>query len=197
MDIGAGDFTIEVWLASHSAFVSAGGALFTTNEALEASALVLASAPGTIACAATQAVPNGTGALDAPFPEDGAFHHVACVRKAGVMAIYVDGVQRAHAAVLNANAIVATGTAALGKPAGYPGYGAPAMNVGPLRLSRVARYDVGPFTPRRFWSTDVDTIAQYLTSRGFDGTTLHDEAGADNDASVITGVVATTETPCP
>ena len=70
------------------------------------------------------------------------------------------------------------------------------MNVGPVRISRVARYD-GPFAPRAFWVVDPDTVAQYLTSRGFDGTTLHDEAGGDNDGTASANIVATTETPCP
>ena len=194
MGVGAGDFTAELWLAWHTAFATGQGSVFTSNEVLEASAIVLIEGDGKINCAATEPVPNGGGAVAAPFPEDGKFHHVACVRGAGVLSIYVDGVRRAQAA--NTNPIVAGGTAALGRPSGYPDYLAPSMNVGPVRISRVARYD-GPFAPRAFWVVDPDTVAQYLTSRGFDGTTLHDEAGGDNDGTASANIVATTETPCP
>jgi hypothetical protein len=195
MDFGTSDFTVELWLAWHTAFATGGlASVLTTNETLEASAIVLVETQGQVSCAATEAQPTGSGAVLANFPEDGVFHHVACVRKAGELTLYVDGMSRAH--VPNTNAIVATGTGAFGRPIGYPAYTAASMNVGPVRISRVARYD-GSFAPRTFWQVDADTVAQFLTSRGFDGTAIHDEAGADNDGTSPSDIIATAETPCP
>jgi hypothetical protein len=197
MGFGTGDFTIEVWLAWHTTFVRAHSSyVLTTNEASGANAVELMNGPGTIVCGANPLAPTGAEALVTPILEDGTFHHVACVRAAGVLSLYVDGVPRVQAP--NTSAILAPvgGTGAIGQPSGLPAAGAPPINLGPARISRVARYN-GAFTPRAFWGVDGDTVAQWLTSRGFDGTTIHDEAGGNHDGAASTGVIATTETPCP
>ncbi len=40
------------------------------------------------------------------------------------------------------------------------------------------------------WLVEPNTIAQYLVSTGFDGSTLIDEAGGDNDGTHRVDVVA-------
>jgi Concanavalin A-like lectin/glucanases superfamily len=195
MGFGAGDFTVELWLKQHTDFANQQAALFVSNESYSASSIILAIHLGRYAaCKVTEPIPSGAPGLEATIPTDAAWHHVACVRRAGALGLFVDGVERA--AGPNGESIVVPSTAALGRPAGSPSLDAAPLFIGPTRISRVARY-AGAFTPRTFWGNDADTIALYLTSRGFDGTTIHDEAGGDNDATSTTGVIATTDTPCP
>lgn len=194
MELGAGDFTVELWFAIHTDYAPAEGYLFASNETFVASSVLVFSGGGSLFFAISSAQPDGTGTLKSALPTDTAWHHVAGVRRGGIATLYVDGTARAQEA--NTNAVILAGPAALGKPSGYPSYTAHPTRIGPTRISRVARY-AGAFTPRTFWPVDADTVAQYLTSRGFDGVTLHDEAGGDNNGVADLGVISNEDTPCP
>lgn len=196
MSFGTGDFTVELWIAKHIDFALADNrSLFTTNEALQASAISLfETGAGRLSCSVSEPVPNSSPTLVGPLPEDRAWHHVACVRRSGLVELYIDGVLRAQQE--NTNSVVPNATGAIGKPSGYPDYKAGPFLVGPVRISRVARY-AASFTPRAFWSVDADTILQYLSRRDFDGASVPDETGSDNDGNADVGVVFSRDTPCP
>lgn len=194
MDFGAGDLTVELWFALHADFVPVDGYFFATNEASLVSSVIVFAGSGSLYFSISSAQPDGTGTLHSALPTDAAWHHVAGVRRGGIATMYVDGAARAQEA--NTNAVIVAGAGALGRPAGYPSFTARPTRIGPTRISRVARY-AGAFTPRTFWPVDADTVAQYLTSRGFDGATLHDEAGGDNDGAADVGVISSEDTPCP
>jgi hypothetical protein len=44
---------------------------------------------------------------------------------------------------------------------------------------------------------DADTVVQLLTSRGFDGVQLVDEAGGDDTSLSAASLVASEDIPCP
>jgi len=193
MSFGSGDFTVELWLAQHKSFAWRQGSLFASNEATQSNAIVMLFSAGQVFCRVSDALPGGSDNIIASVGSEGAWHHVACVRKAGTLKLFVDGVQRAQAP--STSAVIAAGSAALGRPAGYPTFEAPAALIGPMRISRSARYD-GAFRPRTFWTVDADTVLHFMTSLGFNGTKLSDEVGGDNDATNITGVSLSEDTPC-
>ncbi len=194
MGFGRGDFTVEVWLKRHAEFTSNGHSLFTSNEVSLVSAIVLRDDGGTLRFDVTRSTPSQEIGLEGSLPADQRWHHVAGVRRGGVATLYVDGAVVAQAA--NTNEVVVGSAAALGRPAGYPSFEASAMVIGPLRVSRTARY-VRAFSPRTYWPVDADTVAQFLTSRAFDGIQLVDEAFGDNDGVFDTGVISSPDTPCP
>ena len=82
----------------------------------------------------------------------------------------------------------------IGNASGYGGYKAPSATLSGIRISNVARYP-NEFTPETNWIVDSNTIAQYLTASEFDGTTLVDEAGGNNNGTHRQGVAASTSCP--
>jgi hypothetical protein len=195
--LGAGDWTLELWMKAHDAF--SGGTVTVLNENYLVNDLRLGynSASGTLSATTYGgACPcgKGTGNMNlASGPvNDGQWHHVAVVRSGGAGRLFLDGAQVDSDIITTS--LVASSPIAVGVPAGYPGYGASPVLIGPYRFSSVARY-TGPFTPATHWPLDASTVTQYLTDAAFAGT-LVDEAGGDNTSTYVTGVVPSSDTPC-
>ena len=121
--------------------------------------------------------------------EVGQWHHVAYVRTAGIHRIYTDGVL--SDAGVNATPMYASSGIAIGQPGGYPTQCAAPVSFGAIRFSNTSRYS-STFVPRRGWTVDAYTVAQYLTDTTFDGSTLVDEAGGDNNGLSNAGFVPAT-----
>jgi hypothetical protein len=123
---------------------------------------------------------------------DGTWHHVACVRTGGTGKLYVDGTL-ADTDVVDVNLSV-NSNISIGQPSGYPGYEAAPIVLGPWRFSSTARY-TGSFAPTKTWAVDGSTVSQFLVSGGLVGSTITDEAGGNNNATVTSSIVAATG-PC-
>jgi hypothetical protein len=100
--------------------------------------------------------------------------------------IFLDGIETDVGA--NATPLTVTSGTSIGKPAGYATQCAAPVFFGASRFSLGARY-TGPFTATRNWSVDSSTVAQWLTTQAFDGSTLVDEAGGDNSSTSVVGFV--------
>jgi hypothetical protein len=190
LDLGAGDFTVEIWARKHTDFVGSGHTLFATNTDYWAQAVAIRWFPTQVLCDARGLEPNPTPVVG-PAPTDLAWHHFACARQAGTVRLFVDG--RLLASGSASHELVARSPSGMGIH-----YDEPAMPlfIGPMRWSRSARYGAD-FSPRWHWSVDASTIAQFLVTDGFDGSGFPDEAGRDNNATSTGGVVAADEeAPC-
>jgi len=62
------------------------------------------------------------------------------------------------------------------------------VDIGPVRLSDSRRYS-GDFEPQLDWAVDSNSILQWLTGSGLDGS-VTDEAGGDNELVPASGVAA-------
>lgn len=192
--IGSSDWTFEFWVRVDNAFAHGGGSnLFCQNQNYAAYAIRPAyrsdgDSAGRVICN-TYNNTSGSHNLDAHSEviDDGEWHHIACNYEGGTMTVYTDGV--GGQVDSGAPEIQATSSMSIGNAAGYGDYGAASVSFGPIRYSSSARYD-GGFTPSQDWAVDGQTVAQYLVSDGFDGTTLADEAGGDNDGTHDQGVTA-------
>jgi hypothetical protein len=117
---------------------------------------------------------------------DGAWHHVACVRSGGTGTMYTDGAT-GDSDIIDTQLVVMS-NAELGKRAGYVDHVAPVgLSVGPLRFSKVVRY-TGPLVPATKWTVDTSTLGQYMSTKEPSVATISDEAGGENDAAIVTGI---------
>ncbi|HRE30224.1 MAG TPA: LamG domain-containing protein [Anaerolineales bacterium] len=195
-DIGATDFTIEVWLktasGNNAGAITAGananwinGNIFIDRDIYNAPAygdFGLSLGAGRVAFGVTTGQGSRTivGTTDL---RDGAWHHVAVTRNltTGQMRLFVDGVQEA-------SATGPTGDASYqdGRGTSYPNsdpylvLGAEKHDVGTqypaysgwmdeLRLSRVVRYTSGFTRPSGAFTADGDTAALYHFDEGVAG----------------------------
>lgn len=206
-ELGTADHTLELWLQVHGSFGdSPQGALWTLSAtasdpepASNVSLRLNAGAAGQLTVAALYVASRlAPPTLDTrrPIPSDGAWHHVAFVRSAGTVQAYVDGAPSGGPEALPVDLFLARRHVAIGSPDRGLHPAAP-VRLGPMRVSTIARYS-GPFAPRTFWPVDQHTVAQWLSTRAFDGTRVVDEAGRDDDALAVQHVDGWTETsPCP
>jgi len=189
LDVGTGDFTVEVWARRHTDFVSNATTLIATNGGYLQNAVAIRWAVR-MSCDIVGTVFMPVD-VSSPSPTDQAWHHFACARESGILRLFIDGKMVASAAAPFPQLATSPGSMA-----SY--YDTPAMAVllGPTRLSRSARY-TATFSPRWHWSIDGNTVAQFLVTTAFDGAGFPDEAGGDNAATVTGGVVAADEeAPC-
>jgi hypothetical protein len=208
-NIGAGDFTIEVWLRGNQADNEPAGSC-GTNEAAWITGNIfidrdvfnsgdfgdfgLSLYDGIVAFGATRGSSGSTicGGSDVL---DGAWHHIAVTRQAsnGRLQLYVDGRLDAQAATSGATGDISY---RVGRGTNYPdsdpflvlaaekhdaGSGFPSFNgfLDELRLSTTIRYN-GNFTrPTGPFTPDADTAALYHFDEGA-GTTLGDQIGTSN-----------------
>ncbi len=197
MGVRTGDWTFEFWIRYDGSFTNSPGArswLFMQNESYSAYAIKIDydDSLGAIAC---NTYNNTSGShnvnIDSPDITDGEWVHIACNYDSGTLTMYVNG--EVWGTDTGAPDLQATSTFAWGQERGsyYPdgAYEAAPFSIGPTRLSSAARYSTD-FTPDRAWTVDSDTIGQWLVSDGFDGTTLVDEAGGNNDGAYRASVVA-------
>ncbi|MDB4985154.1 MAG: hypothetical protein JWN04_332 [Myxococcaceae bacterium] len=200
--LGSGAWTFEFWIRAHDLFANpkGGGHLFDMNESYAAYAIRPVMTGRSIVGYTyndTEGPWNLLMSAD-PLPTgDTSWHHVAITYESGLGRLYIDGVQRktqSGAAPL----IKATSAMAIGHASGYADYYAAPVSLGGIRYSRIVRYPNGTsFVPASTWPVDTNTIAQFLTSSGLAGTTLVDEAGADNNGTVRAGWVNEDSQVCP
>lgn len=189
--LGEGDYTLELWVRQHRDFAAPAGGNIWTMSPGDVDGLQLSWSPNALMAVVTK--PKDANWLDDEGLGDLAWHHYAFVRRGAVHTLYRDGVARS-AFDRASNAVVERGGVAMGAVNDTPTT-APPVSIGPLRLSKVARYD-GRFTPKTYWPIDADTLTQYFTSRAFNGNVWVDETGGGHDALHDQGVVNETETPC-
>ncbi len=163
LDTGDGDFSIEMWLKITGGWSAA--EIFRFNDGPPVSSGVHLSMDGDgILCALVGSGASGPGTgspiLKATGATQGRWVHVACQRTGSDLALYVDGKRAAHDLVTTP--VVASGTGAFGF-APDTTYAAPVL-IGPVRISKVARY-TSDFTPESHWSTDANTLAEWLSQR--------------------------------
>lgn len=193
MDLGTGDFTVEAWFERHADFVSTGELVFGTNadHPVQSVALIASVANSKVECNVNGPVTLDEQPLTGALANDTSWHHVACVRQGQQKSLFIDGkrvaTNESHVALVSQSmAIVGRAGAAE----------AAALVLGPMRVSSVARY-TADFSPRWYFKVESTTVAQYLVTRGFDGTSLVDEAGGDDNGTSEGGIVANDQdVPC-
>jgi hypothetical protein len=208
-NIGAGDFTIEVWLRGNQADNDPAGSCGTGEAAWITGNIFidrdvfgggdngdfgLSLYDGRVAFGATRDN-SGSTICGTTNVLDGAWHHVAVTRQAstGRLQLYVDGQLDAQAATSGATGDISY---RVGRGTQYPdsdpflvlaaekhdaGSGFPSFNgsLDELRLSTTIRYN-GNFTrPAGAFSPDASTAALYHFNEG-GGTTLGDAVGTSN-----------------
>lgn len=188
MDLGDSDWTLEAWIKHN---VQPTGVRFVMNVAqIEYNYLYVSlglplrcgvGLPGSI-------VPgHNVLVLDAPLPV-GEWHHVACERSGGALRVYIDGYVRAEG-------LIDVPVHGVSEGALLHDYSGSSL-VGPMRLSRVARYGE-EFVPRMRWIADQDAVLLYLVKSGINAGSLVDEAGGDNHALILGGILdGDGDTPC-
>jgi hypothetical protein len=193
LDFGSGDFTVEAWVRRHADFSApSGDTVVATNGSYFEHAFAIRWSGDALTCDVTRLPSDPSPPVRGPAPTDSAWHHLACVRSGAALRLLVDG-QSIATGSAGADALTATSPAVVGAFYERP---AKPLFLGPMRWSRVARY-ASPFTPRWHWRADVDTVAQFLVTRGFDGSHIEDEAGRDNDGTSEGGIgAADEEAPC-
>jgi hypothetical protein len=179
--VGTGDFTMEAWVYDRAEWP--GGSFFSMNGgASSGNGITLRAGSGRVACILVPDPPN-------PQPAPGLFAaivprtwtHVACVRQAGVLRLFVGGALVASES--NATAMVASAQGGmLGPESRY----AASVFAGPMRFSSVARY-TGPFVPTSTWSEDASTRVQWLTTEP-SSAMAKDSSGGGYDLSFRGGV---------
>ena len=192
--VGGGDWTFEFWIRIDNLFSHGEGSnLFCQNESYAAYAIRPTYASeganaGKVHCY-TYNNTGGSHNLTA-FSENidnGEWHHIACNYNSGLMTVYTDGF--AGETDTGSPSINVNSNMSIGKSAGYSSYGSASFSLGPTRYSNSARYE-GLFVPEMNWQVDSYTISQYLVDNGFDGNTLIDEAGGNNNGSHRQDVIA-------
>lgn len=179
--LGTSDFTLEFWVRHHGDF--AGNRVIGMNEdyGVDTVQVFLDEDNQVICNTYSGSCPCGPGSGNAYVPsppiDDGAWHHVACVRSGGEMELFFDGVS-SGTDIIDVD-LQAMSPVSLGRQGGYPTSTAAPIDLGATRFSSTARYGAD-FVPATDWSIDGSTVSQFLTTTAFDGTTLVDESGADN-----------------
>ena len=195
--LGTSDWTFEFWIRIDDGFAHGTGTnLFCQNESYAAFAIRprymyhpdSGDNLGRVNCNyySNSGGPQNLEAYSAVI-NDGNWHHVACNYETGQVTVYTDGM--AGQTDTGSPNLSATSSMAIGNPIGYGDYQSASVSFGPIRFSRVGRY-TNTFIPAMDWAVDANTVAQYLVSTGFDGSTLVDEAGGDNTGTHRQDVIA-------
>lgn len=190
MDFQDGDWTWEAWLKVKGE--EAAWQFYSNGEGHENNGFGVGIGASGIYC--------GVQMSGNPAPAAGMFvegllrpnewQHLACERSGNTLRLYVDGVLRSTVTAFDVTS-VSDATMYRG-----PSLTDSPVLLGPMRISKAARYD-GNFEPWRRWSADPDTVVLYLVSKGMKEQTLADEAGEPNNGSVSGGVVdGQGDTPC-
>jgi len=200
--IAQSDFTVELWVKIHDEFTVESAEkthIMMMNEGYSVNAFRVRYDPvaGAVVCnsynGSCPCGPNtGNPELKSAVINDGEWHHVACVRSGNSVKVFTDG-QLSGTDTINVS-LSPSGTMSIGHASGYGDSVAPPALLGPMQISKTARYD-GNFTPSKTRSVDGNTIAQWLTSSPL-GSSLIDEAGGENGGSLHTGVIASEDSPC-
>jgi hypothetical protein len=215
-NIGAGDFTIEVWIRGNQADNQPAGSCGTSEAAWITGNIFidrdvfgggdfgdfgLSLYDGRVAFGATRDN-SGSTICGSRNVLDGAWHHIAVTRRAsdGRLQLYVDGQLDAEAANSGATGNISY---RVGRGTAYPdsdpylvlaaekhdaGSGFPSFNgsLDELRLSTTIRYN-GNFTrPAGAFTPDGTTAALYHFNEG-SGTTLRDAVGSSNGRIAVGG----------
>jgi hypothetical protein len=196
LSFGTGAWTFEFWIKADTAF--SGASLTSTtimmmNEAYSAYSFraFYYTDTGQFRCY-TYNNTSGSHNLDDGYVgiiDDGEWHHIGCSYSGGTMTMFLDGV--GTGTDTGSPSLSGTSNFVFGEPRSgiYASYEAAPVQLGPTRISSSARYTTD-FTPSQSWALDSNTVAQWLVSDGFDGTTLADEAGANNDGTARDSITA-------
>lgn len=189
MDFGDGDWTWEAWVKFEGE--AAIWQFYSNGEGREHDGFGVGINLVRPSCGITKSPPQASSVLVEPgFLRLHAWQHVACERSGGSLRFYIDGRLRATGGVAT---VVRRSNATL-RNASLPDV--PPVKMGPLRISRVARYDAD-FEPSERWAADDDAVLLYLVNRGVEATGLTDEAGGDNPGTLNSGMLdGKGDTPC-
>jgi len=188
MDFKDGDWTWEAWVKLEGEV--AAWRFYSNGDGKEDDGFGFGFADGHVSCGITKQ-PSVSSAVVVPgFLRQHEWQHFACERSGNSLRLYIDGYLRATAGVAEvirrSNATLYSGT----------DLDTPPVKMGPMRISRVARYD-GDFEPKPRWVADDDAVLLYLVSRGVEGHRLADEAGGDNVGTLNNGMRdGKGDTPC-
>ncbi|MCC6217468.1 MAG: hypothetical protein IT376_21605 [Polyangiaceae bacterium] len=201
--LGEGDFTAEAWARVPFAAAPAhdlDSLIWASRDDTAAASLAFGAGSTWLGCWLRDAA-GTVASLEARRELGVGWRHVACQRRGGKLELWLDGeLVMASSAT---GSIGPSAAAVLGRPrwtSGPPRADSMVHDLGPLRISRVARYPAR-FVPEWRWEVDADTVSQHLVAGGLDpdrlalcrkgGTCAHllaDEAGGDNDAFAPAGV---------
>ena len=190
--VSSGSWTFEFWIQVHSEFIQGAKFFFVMNEAYATYGITakLTEADGKTVVSFSNYIGGAGGVNGNSVPVgDGDWHHIAWVFDGAGATIFTDGVPGLK--VAGNGVLKAQSSMSLGKPSGYGDYYAAPVNVGPIRFSNAARY-ADAFAPADSWQVDGNTIGQWLVKSAFDGITLIDEAGGNNNGLHEQGVIPTT-----
>jgi hypothetical protein len=196
--IGNDDFTLEAWLRIDAPGGSprpTGSVLATGSPNLGYTATLgvseLVTGDLALGCGvrgANDSVEAGSGTLVALAPLD-VFVHAACVRRKGRLSLHLGG-RRVRDARVDALDVAASASVRFDGGARVGGDSVSArVAIGPMRLSRVARYE-GAFAPATYWTPDDRVVVQLLAGTSATATRLEDASGKDHDAVVVSGAFA-------
>jgi hypothetical protein len=197
-DVGSGNFTLEFWVKPHDEYPTEGDAsvVFQGNENHGINTVVCRYSLSTHRVSCWTYGNSGNSPIVSSSPlAVGEWGHIAFVRSGLTEALFTNG-SLTESVDTSIVTLVAMSNFAIGEPNGYPQQSAAPMFYGPFRFSKSARYAVN-FVPVKGWAVDADTVAQWLVSTPFDGSTLIDEAGGNNNGSHIRGFIAAECGPSP
>lgn len=196
LSMGTGPWTFEFWIKADAAFSGASRTsttVFMMNESYSAYAFraFYYTDTGEVRCY-TYNNTSGSHNLDNGYVgviDDGEWHHVGCSYSGGTLRMFLDGV--ATGTDSGNPSLSGSSNFVFGEPRSgiYASYEPAPISLGPTRISNTARYTTD-FTPSQSWSVDGNTVAQWLVADGFDGTTLVDEAGGNNNGTVRNSISA-------
>jgi hypothetical protein len=188
MDLGESDWTWEGWLEFEE---GKSNLVFTMNDTANEEGYIFVETGDHIVCGVY--VPGsqiwGRNVLADMTPMlRGQWQHVACQRRDSELKMFLNGYVRVTGTI----EVPAHGVSNAALKRDFSS----AARLGPMRLSKVARYDK-EFVPRTRWAPDQDTVLQYLVKSGITAGTFVDEAGGENVGQILGGIEdGKDDTPC-
>ncbi len=200
---GTGDYTVEAWFKTSANFASTAWIFSNYGSATNNQVGLTINTSNKLACTYRDGSANSASTSSTGTINDGQWHSAACVKDSTTVRLYLDGKQNGTASAASVGAIDTTGRV---KKLGQIGTGTSEHFTGSIdevRVSNVARYKGGPYTPSRealaidsntkaLWHLDAASgqIVRDMSSNENNGTLGADSASASDDPTWLTGATA-------